>query len=125
MIDVLIIHARQSAGDDAVQHMTAKPTMTRRNSWSVTWDSQTDTARERAFDLRLETAEKSVQGLLEMKDHCRGSNDLDVRLESGVRAQRRLRGRRELPPWRQPRGKSEVNLPQMPPDSGGICMGVD
>jgi len=29
------------------------------------------------------------------------------------------------PPWRQPRGKSEVNLPHMPPDSGGICMGVD
>ena len=29
------------------------------------------------------------------------------------------------PPWRQPRGKSQVNLPQMPPDSGGICMEVD
>ena len=29
------------------------------------------------------------------------------------------------PPWRQPRGKSYVNLPQIPPDSGGICMGVD
>jgi len=29
------------------------------------------------------------------------------------------------PPWRQPRGKSQVNLPQMPPDSGGICMAVD
>jgi len=29
------------------------------------------------------------------------------------------------PPWRQPRGKSAVNLPQMPPDSGGMCMGVD
>ena len=25
----------------------------------------------------------------------------------------------------QPRGKSQVNLPQMPPDSGGICMGVE
>ena len=24
------------------------------------------------------------------------------------------------PPWRQPRGKSQVNLPQMPPESGGI-----
>ena len=22
-------------------------------------------------------------------------------------------------------GKSQVNLPQMPPDSGGICIGVD
>jgi len=22
-------------------------------------------------------------------------------------------------------GKSQVNLPQMPPDSGGICMGFD
>ena len=30
-----------------------------------------------------------------------------------------------VPPWRQPRGKSQVNLQQMPPDSGGICMGVD
>ena len=29
------------------------------------------------------------------------------------------------PPWRQPKGKSEVNLPQMPPDSGSICMAVD
>ena len=28
-------------------------------------------------------------------------------------------------PWMQPRGKSQVNLPQMPPDPGGICMGVD
>ena len=28
------------------------------------------------------------------------------------------------PPWRQPRGKSYVDLSQMPPDSGGICMGV-
>ena len=28
-------------------------------------------------------------------------------------------------PWRQPRGKSVVNLPQMPPPGGGICMGVD
>jgi len=31
----------------------------------------------------------------------------------------------EDPPWRQSMGKSQVNLPQMPPDSGGICMGVD
>ena len=30
-----------------------------------------------------------------------------------------------LPPWRQPRGKVQVNLPQMLPDSGGICMGGD
>ena len=30
-----------------------------------------------------------------------------------------------LPPWRQPRGKSQVNLPKMPPLRGGICMGVD
>jgi len=38
----------------------------------------------------------------------------------------RARSRLRLPPpWRQPRGKSQVNLPQMPPDSGGICMGVD
>ena len=29
------------------------------------------------------------------------------------------------PPWRQPRGKSYFNLPQMPPDSSGICVGVD
>jgi hypothetical protein len=29
------------------------------------------------------------------------------------------------PPWRQPRGKSWVNLRQMPPDSGGVCVGVD
>jgi len=29
------------------------------------------------------------------------------------------------PPWRQPGGKSQVNLSQMPPDSGGIYMGVD
>ena len=29
------------------------------------------------------------------------------------------------PPWRQPGGKSSVNLPQIPPDSGGIFMGVD
>jgi len=36
----------------------------------------------------------------------------------------RLR-RKRAPPWRQPRGKSSVDLPQMPPDSGGICMGVD
>ena len=28
-------------------------------------------------------------------------------------------------PWRQPRGKSYVNLQQMPPDSGGTCTGVD
>ena len=28
-------------------------------------------------------------------------------------------------PGGNPGGKSEVNLPQMPPDSGGICMGVD
>jgi len=29
-------------------------------------------------------------------------------------------------PWRLlPRGNSLVNLPQMPPDSGGIYMGVD
>ena len=30
-----------------------------------------------------------------------------------------------IPPCRQPRGKSQVNLPQMPPDFGGICVGVD
>ena len=29
------------------------------------------------------------------------------------------------PPRRQPRGKFQVNLPQMPPESGGVCMGVD
>ena len=29
------------------------------------------------------------------------------------------------PPWRQPRGKSQVNLPQMLPLRGSICMGVD
>ena len=29
------------------------------------------------------------------------------------------------PPWRQPRGKFYVNLPQMPPNSGGIRVGVD
>ena len=29
------------------------------------------------------------------------------------------------PPWRQPGGRSLVNLPQMPPDSGGICMIID
>ena len=27
-----------------------------------------------------------------------------------------------LPPWRQPWGKSQVTLPQMPPDSGGFSM---
>ena len=34
-IDVLIIPARPHAGDDAAQHVTAKPTMTRRHSWNV------------------------------------------------------------------------------------------
>ena len=29
------------------------------------------------------------------------------------------------PPWSRVEGKSYTNLPQMPPDSGGICMGVD
>jgi hypothetical protein len=29
------------------------------------------------------------------------------------------------PPWSRVGGKSEVNLPQMPPLRGGICMGVD
>ena len=29
------------------------------------------------------------------------------------------------PPWRQPRGKSQVNPPQMLPLRGSICMGVD
>jgi len=29
------------------------------------------------------------------------------------------------PPWSRVEGKSEVNLPQMPPLRGGICMGVD
>ena len=29
------------------------------------------------------------------------------------------------PHWRQPRGKSRVNLPQMPLLRGGICTGVD
>ena len=29
------------------------------------------------------------------------------------------------PPWSQVEGKSQVNLPQMPPLQGGICMGVD
>jgi len=29
------------------------------------------------------------------------------------------------PLWSRVEGKSYVNLPQMPPDSGGICMGVD
>ena len=28
-------------------------------------------------------------------------------------------------PWRQHSGKSQVNLPQMPTDFGGNCMGVD
>ena len=35
MIDVRIIPARPHAGDDAAQYMTAKHTMTRRNSWNV------------------------------------------------------------------------------------------
>jgi len=29
------------------------------------------------------------------------------------------------PPCRQPRSKSEVNLPQMPPNYGGICIRAD
>ena len=29
------------------------------------------------------------------------------------------------PPWRQPRGKSQVNLPQMLPPGSSIRMGVD
>ena len=29
------------------------------------------------------------------------------------------------PPWMQPRGTSEVNLPQMLPPGGSIRMGVD
>ena len=33
--------------------------------------------------------------------------------------------RNAFPRWREPRGKSKVNLPQMPPDSGSICTGVD
>ena len=36
-----------------------------------------------------------------------------------------FRTRRFVPPWMQPRGKSQVNLTQMPPDSGGNCIGVD
>ena len=28
-------------------------------------------------------------------------------------------------PWSRVEGKSQVNLPQMPPLRGGICMGVD
>ena len=36
----------------------------------------------------------------------------------------RLRGM-SMPPWRQPRGKSYVNLPQMLPPGGSIGMGVD
>ena len=34
-------------------------------------------------------------------------------------------GTARTPPWRQPEGKSHVNLPQMPLPKGGICMGVD
>ena len=29
------------------------------------------------------------------------------------------------PPWRQPSGKSQVNLPSMTLDSGDVCMGSD
>jgi len=29
------------------------------------------------------------------------------------------------PPCRYPRGESEANIPQMLPDPGGICMGID
>ena len=29
------------------------------------------------------------------------------------------------PPWSRVEGKSQVNLPQMPPFRGGICMEVD
>ena len=34
-------------------------------------------------------------------------------------------GTARTPPWRQPRGKSQGNLPQMPPPEGGVCMGFD
>ena len=104
-IQVLTIPARPHASDDAAQHTPAKPTMTRRNTWSVTWDSQIEVrinparqsappqgylaqrddtipARERDFERRLEAAEKSIQELLDMKNQCGGSNDLDLRLES-------------------------------------------
>ena len=44
---------------------------------------------------------------------------------SGERRLRLATSRSPDPPWSRVEGKSQVNLPQMPPLRGGICMGVD
>ena len=53
-----------------------------------------------------------------------GGREADV---AQGRKRRRVAERRQARGRVEPvtRGKSEVNLPHIPPDSGGICMGVD
>ena len=73
---------------------------------------------------------------LELRDRCPGFScgvqgaRVQVYVSAGVfRGCGFYRVTTATPPWRQPRGKSQVNLPQMLPDSGSICssvcMGVD
>ena len=80
--------------------------------------ADSDGARVKAGESSLSAAESPAEALKRLMEGM-------TTAEGGVEEHSPAWLAKVEPPWRQPRGKSYVNLPQMPPDSGGICMGVD